>query len=212
MDTFEAFVQDLGITPNRKHKSAVLPATQPAPYKVEGGTGQVTNPVGLILAPDAGLGYLLNLAIYLGLQGGQLVIDGSNRFDLHYVAYGFRRFTPSWEQAARRTHIVRAFTCYEMVKALEQVPPEPQPLLVIDLLAAFYDEAVTDRQSVLLTQKALGQIKRIKTQRPAIISLSPPPADQPSRKGLNSLVREAVDAIYVEPQRPEIEKQLSFLG
>ncbi len=191
MDPFETFVQEVGIAPNSRPKATRF---------------------GLIEAPGAGLGYMLNLAIYLGLQGGQLIIDGSNRFDLHYVAYGFRRFTPEWERAAERTQIVRAFTCYEMVKALEQVPPQPQPLLVIDMLSTFFDEAVTDRQSFRLVEKALTILEKVKKHRPAILTLSPAPHDQPKRKGLIAQVREAVDVVYVEPQQPERETQLSFIG
>lgn len=191
MDPFETFVQEVGIAPNSRPKPTCL---------------------GLIEAPDAGLGYMLNLAIYLGLQGSQLIIDGSNRFDLHYVAYGFRRFTPNWESAAERTEIVRAFTCYEMVKALEQVPPQPQPLLVIDMLSTFYDEAVTDQQSFRLVERVLSILEKGNMPRPAILTLSPPPEDQPKRKGLIALVREAVDVVYVEPQQPKLETQLSFIG
>jgi len=154
--------------------------------------------LGLVYGRDAGLLNMLNLSIYIGIQSDIFVIDGGNRFDPHYVAYGIRRFTRWWEEVSERTHIVRAFTCYEVVKALQEVPDETHPLLLIDMLATFYDENVNDAECVHLVGKCIKELKRIIEHRPVLISLTPPPPDFESRKGLNKIVEKLSDCVFNE--------------
>jgi hypothetical protein len=156
------------------------------------------NKLGIVYGRDAGLLNMLNLSIFIGIQTDVLVVDGGNRFDPHYVAYGIRRFTHWWEEVAERTHIVRAFTCYEVVKALQEVPHEPYPLLVIDMLATFYDENVNDGESLHLVNKCAKELKRILEYRPVVISLTPLPAEFESRKGLNEIIEKLSDGVFNE--------------
>lgn len=205
MNTLDAFLVDLGL------------GAYPGPAISTGGSRHgVDSPqtpfkAGGILAADAAFGTMLNLAIYLGLQDGVLIIDGSNRFDLHYVAYGLRRFTPRWERGAKQTLIVRAFTCYEMVKALEKCADGSQPILVMDMLSTFYDEAVTDRQSQLLAKRCLAAIGIHKQTRPVVVTLSPPRADQNGRAELNSLVLEEMDNTHIVAPEQDKEEQIALI-
>lgn len=154
--------------------------------------------LGLVHGRDAGLLNLLNLSIYIGIQTDVLVIDGGNRFDPHFVAYGIRRFTHLWEEVSERTHIVRAFTCYEVVKALQEVPGEPYPLLIIDMLATFYDENVNDTEYGHLVDKCVKELKRLLEYRPVVISLTPPPPDFEGRKDLNNIIAKLADCVFDE--------------
>ena len=46
----------------------------------------------------------------------------------------------------KRIFIRRAFTCFQMQALLDNTPSLPQPHIILDLLATFYDEQVPERE------------------------------------------------------------------
>jgi hypothetical protein len=110
----------------------------------------------------------------LALHGPVRVLDGGNRFAPYRVALLLRRRTVDISSASKRIFVRRAFTCYQMLALLESTPPLPQPCLVLDLLATFYDDHVSPREAARLLDLCLGHLDRLRQHAPLVVTLSPP--------------------------------------
>ena len=72
-------------------------------------------------------------------QGSPLIVlDCGRQYDPSIVARAAR----GRAEIIDRIKIQRAFTCYEAVKLLEQIPAGKVPIIVLDFLSTFYDENV----------------------------------------------------------------------
>jgi len=109
----------------------------------------------------------------LALRGPLTVLDGGNRFQAYRVAHLIRRQTPDVRTAADRLFIQRAFTCYQMLALLESTPARPQPYLLLDMLATFYDDHVPTREASRLLDACLTQLERLRRTAPVAITLAP---------------------------------------
>ncbi len=129
----------------------------------------------IAFAPHAAKDNMSALISELALRGEVTVLDGGNRFSAYQVARMIRRKTIHVDSAARRLFIRRAFTCYQMTSLLEDTPAIPsQPYLILDLLAAFYDDQVQAHEARRLLDICLQQIERLRLTSPVAISLAPP--------------------------------------
>lgn len=117
---------------------------------------------------------LLSLTAALALNGPLLTLDAGNQFDAYELARLIRRRSPELYPALERTHVSRAFTCYQVVALFEQLPPALMPHVVLDLLATFYDESVTPGESYRLLRIALSHARRVSQVVPVVISVRPP--------------------------------------
>ncbi|MCL5428505.1 MAG: hypothetical protein M1347_01715 [Chloroflexi bacterium] len=151
--------------------------------------------LGLIIGADFGSEPLHGLIAYLAVSGYVNVIDGGNNFDLIQVAYSIRSVTQDLYSAADRIKIVRAFTCIEVLKALE-AQPTGTSLVVINMLATFYDEAVTDRRIMSLMEKCLIEINRLKEFSPVLISVRDDCSPSSPRAGLLQALIKVSDSVY----------------
>ena len=139
-----------------------------------------TPTVGLILiaAPRAIRRELATaLTVQLALIGPFQVLDGGNSFDALKLARELRRHTRTYHPALSRVRVARAFTCYQMAALLANTPPGRTPMLVMDLLATFYDENIALPERQRLLNQALGQLERL--GRPAPVFVSAEPEDEP---------------------------------
>ncbi len=152
---------------------------------------------GLIIGPTSMTDQLLTLVAYLALAGTVNVLDAGNHFDLIQVAYTIRRATPDLHIIADRVKVVRAFTCIEAVKGLQQMEAGA-PLIIIDLLATFYDDAVSDKRSLLLVEECLSQIGRLKAEAGVVASVRDDCSEDSSRAGLLPLLRAGADIVDLQ--------------
>lgn len=125
-------------------------------------------------APHAAREESSTLAAELALRGAVTVLDGGNRFVPYRVAQLLRRKTVDVVTASKRLFIRRAFTCYEMNSLLADTPTLHQPYMILDLLNTFHDDHVPTHEACRLLKLCLGQIHRLQTSAPVVITLAPP--------------------------------------
>ena len=127
----------------------------------------------VMLAPAAAPAPTTHLIAQLGLRGAVTVLDGGNGFQAYRVLGLLRRQTVAVAAIATRITIRRAFNCYQMLALLESTPSRPQPHIVLDLLATFYDDHVTHREAQRLLRASLHQLARLGQVAPVVITLAP---------------------------------------
>ena len=154
----------------------------------------------VILGPYAAAQAMLTLAAHLARRGPLQVLDGGNRFNAYIVARQLRRLAgldtartqpgpaparpgpvlaqpgpvPDLRQCLDRIRVARAFTCYQMAALLAQQPVTPQPVVVLDLLATFYDENVAWKERLWLLEACQEHLRALRQQAPLVISANPP--------------------------------------
>ncbi len=138
---------------------------------------------------------ILELIVRLALLYPVRVIVGGNRFDAYQLARIVRRHTVHIDQILGRIEQARPFTCFQVLKLLEETQPTT-PLVAIDLLATFYDENISDAESTRLVNVAIAHLKRAGKQAPILVAIRPS-ATTTTRSGLAMLVQHIADQIYV---------------
>ncbi len=144
----------------------------------------------------------------LAVGGEVRVIVGGNRFDAHSLARTVRRFTIYVNQTLGHIQLARPFTCYQTIALFEQTQG-CTPFVILDMLTTFYDENITDQESVRLVRTAVAHLQRLGQQAPVLVTLRTPPT--PARSLLTKIVCEAADQIIsyqpaVEPEQLSIWK------
>ena len=142
---------------------------------------------------------MLDFTAILALSGPVRILDAGNRFNPYRVTRAIRRQTPQLDQALARISVARAFTCYQVITLLQETPSTPMPHLVFDLLATFYDQAVSYAESYRLLQIAAGHLLRLRRQAPVIVSVQPAPKDRP---GLLHLLKQTADIVLLQEAQP----------
>ena len=132
------------------------------------------------------------LTAQIALHSPVTVLDGGNRFPAYQTVRMLRGLTPDIVPAAKRIFIRRAFTCHQMLALLESTPALPQPYIVLDLLATFYDENVSSAEVNRLLNRCLVQLDRLKWIAPTIVTLTHSPSE---RSFLGETVRSRADQI-----------------
>jgi len=143
----------------------------------------------LLASRHACRGLMNALAARLALAGPLRVLDGGNLFDLYAIARAVRRGTPRLEAAMERLRIARAFTCYQVATLLAGQELASTPLLVMDLLATFYDENVPAEERLRLLAGCLAQLQCLGRAAPLVVSATPPPPGAQSAELLARLER-----------------------
>lgn len=73
-----------------------------------------------------------------------------------------------------RIRLSRAFTCFQLTELIENTPPGPDPLFVLDFLATFYDESVPLRDTERLLLTTISHFKRLAASGPVIVGAREP--------------------------------------
>jgi hypothetical protein len=137
---------------------------------------------------------ILDVIARLALLYPVQVIVGGNRFDAHHLARIIRRHTVQLDLVLGRIQQARPFTCFQAIKLLDGTKPT-MPLVAIDLLTTFYDENISDSESVRLVNLAVGHLQRLSQQAPVLVTLRPPA--MPIRAGLIKMVQDIADQLYI---------------
>ena len=124
----------------------------------------------LLIAPTPLLDQITgHLVARLALGGSLHVLDAGNRFPLQRIARLICRETPNLDAALQRIQIVRAFNARQLLAALEETTPGPQPLLLLNLPAVF-DADLRETERVYLTAACLAHLERLACSTPLLVS------------------------------------------
>lgn len=136
------------------------------------------------------------------------LVDGSNRFDVYYLAEfarryagdGRRQLTP--QQILRQIFVSRAFTCYQMEALItERLPAfvrsKQSPVVVIfGLLDTFYDEQAPLFEVQAGVQRMLGALRGLTRDRVSVLLASADIGPVPrGREGLWKRVAQEADGV-----------------
>jgi hypothetical protein len=156
--------------------------------------------IALLIGEHAERETMLDSTAVLALRGPVCVLDAGNRFDPYRVTRAIRRQTAQMDQTLGRIYVARAFTCYQVITLLHETPATPMPHLVFDLLATFYDQAVSYAESYRLLQIAARHLLRLRRQAPVIVGVRPTPKGR--QAGLLHLLQQTADIILLQEAQP----------
>lgn len=105
----------------------------------------------------------------LALRGRVVVLDGGNCFDAHALARALRRRTEQVQDGLRQVWLSRAFTCYQMVAMLAELPRDGTPVIVLNMLSTFLDENVNYGKRQRLLDNSLALLQQISACAPVAI-------------------------------------------
>ncbi len=161
---------------------------------------------------DAVFRLSLNVAAR-GLASGvpMTLIDGTNRFDLYYLAEFARRLADRQGPALRRSpeeflrniYISRAFTCFQMEAVItDRLPAFVQArrspvVLIFGLLDTFYDEQAPLHEVRAGLRRIIATLRELKQHNVALLlaSLDLRPASV-ERRALFPALAAAMDRVY----------------
>ncbi len=150
---------------------------------------------------------VLELVARLALAGPARVLVGGNRFDARQLARVIRRHTTRLDETLGRIELARPFTCYQVIALLEQTTGDV-PLIFLDMLATFYDDAVQPAESVRLARTAVSHLQRCQQQAPVLVTLRPtPPA---AGFDLSPLIQAVADQVYIYSPPPAARQASLF--
>ncbi len=111
----------------------------------------------------------MSMLAALALRGRVLVVDGGNCFDAYALARALRRRTTQVQPALQSVRLSRAFTCYQMVAMLAELPVDGTPVIVLDMLSTFLDENVRFAKRQRLLDESLNLLRRISQGAPVAV-------------------------------------------
>ena len=162
-----------------------------------------TGKISLVAAPRTVVPSLMSLIASLALRGRLIVLDGGNCFDGYALARALRRQTHHVYAALQAAQLSRAFTCYQMVAMLAELPVDGTPVIVLDMLSTFLDENVALAKRQRLLDNSLALLRRISQAAPvAVWSRSRSTPNEEDRVLLTPLL-EAAHEIW-ELETPEL--------
>lgn len=174
-----------------------------------------TNQLYVVIGGREATRRLLDLTARLALRGPLLLLDCGNRANPLAIVRELRRLTADPLAALQHVRVSRAFTCYQVVALLEQVGglSNPQPILVFDLLATFYDESIPFAEGRQLLERCFACLTRLCRAAPLLVSARPPLADFPERHVFLEMLCKIAGQSWVEvPNLPQQPQQLSLFS
>ena len=133
-----------------------------------------THTLTVLCAPTPAGEPVIELIARLALHGPLTVLDGGNCFPAYRLIRAVRGRTEDLSGVLGRIFLRRAFTCHQMLALLEGTPARPQPYILLDLLATFYDEQVPEAESRRLLEGCLRQVERLAQVAPLLVTVTLP--------------------------------------
>jgi hypothetical protein len=126
------------------------------------------------------------------------VLDGGNQYNAYAVAREIRRQTAELDEALNNIRLSRGFTCHQMQVLLAETRSVPdRPVIVLNLLATYYDESISLMESCRLLEHALTDLRRLSERAPVMVSARPPFATTPDRMVLLERLRSFSDQTMI---------------
>ena len=153
----------------------------------------------LIVLPTRSHASVLIAAAQLAMRFDLTVLDCGRHFDSSVVARAAR----GRREIVDRIHVQRAFICSEAAKLLEQTSAGKDPVLVLDLLATFYDENVRSQMRKFLLERSLQHLQRLSRTAGVAVTACTPPNDPDSTALFQRLRNSASQVLEYEAPAAE---------
>ena len=148
-----------------------------------------------ILGPKALNLEVLRAVAAISIRDEVHVIDAGNRFDAYLVARCIRRLTVAVDTCLERIRLVRPFTCYQFITALEELVNVRSPLIIIEVASLFLDEDVKDADSQRLFAKGMRFLQRYSREAHVIVTQTTG-RQKVERTWLEEIIRSHVDSVF----------------
>lgn len=123
-------------------------------------------------------GKVTELVARLALRGPIYVAAGSDWLPGDRLTRAIRRRTMDVEQTLEQIQLARAFTCYQLVDLLAEIPSDHHPLLVLDFLHTLFNADIPLRTRFRTLKECCRHLQRLSQYKPvAIIIQQMPVAD-----------------------------------
>lgn len=126
----------------------------------------------LHILPSQGFEQLLVICAQLAEHTPLVIFDCNRRYDPSIVV----RAAGGRIEITDRIQSQRAFICYEVAKLLQRTPTGHAPVLVLDMLATFYDENVQMNMRRFLLENSILHLQRLSSKAGVAVFVQPPPA------------------------------------
>ena len=146
----------------------------------------------LVMGPRKIVPTLLTMTARLAEAGPVRVVDGGNLYNVYPVARAARGRT----EVLERISVSRAFSCYQVLTMLENMPAEPVPFVILDLLKMFYDPFVWTEDRKRLLRKCLTHLDKLEKTAGGLVSVHPPRVLCQTESELLEMVQAAARDIY----------------
>jgi hypothetical protein len=110
------------------------------------------------------------LVIQGAMQNPIWVLDMGNCFNPLRLTRPIRRQTIQIHSILARMHVARAFTCFQVISLLGQIPNPEGQVFILDLLTTFADEVIPTQNRIDLLQQALAHIDRLRQAVPVLLT------------------------------------------
>jgi hypothetical protein len=145
----------------------------------------------------------------LGKRGTVRVIVGGNRITFEHLPLILGEKIGSVYEIMDCILVSRAETCYQMQDLLRALEPASIPIVITDMLEAFYEEDLTPQEVTHLLQKCIKHIHRLSETAPVLISAG----GDPSRPNLLEMLEQNSDErFYFQPNDDVVEVIQTTLG
>jgi len=146
----------------------------------------------------------------LALRGSFYAIAGGEWIPTYALVQSVRRKTTEVQQVLGHVRLARPFTCYQVLDLLEDIRPERDPILILDILHHFYNPDI----QAPVRRRVLGQcckhLQRLALLRPLIVFTERMQTEE--YRQFFPLVAATADEILRMDEVPDAEElQLSFL-
>jgi hypothetical protein len=145
----------------------------------------------------------------LALRGSFYAIAGGEWLPAYALVHSVRRRTTEVKQVLERVRLARPFTCYQLLDLLEDIRPERDPILILDLLHHFYNPDIQPSVRRRVLEQCCKHLQRLALLRPLIVFVERVQTEEYGQ--FFPLVAAAADDILRLDEMPSAEDvQLSF--
>jgi hypothetical protein len=152
---------------------------------------------------------ITELIAVLLLNSPLFVIAASEWLPAYELTRIIRKNTVEVRETLKRLYTVRIATCYRLLDSLVNIPPQGEPILVLDFLHTFYDPDVPLRVRLFKLRECCRHLKGLARYRPVIVITSQMPIEeyQMFSPALHSI---ADKTLTIEPQLEQILQPALF--
>ncbi len=146
----------------------------------------------------------LRMAAYGMAYGSSVaVVDGCNRFDVHFLSQFARERKLNVDDFLHHIFISRGFTCYQMEQAIVHRLPSflakigSSTAMIFGLLNTFYDQQAPLREVRQILHRVIGGLQEMKARGISVLLVSRKLNVSPEeRNELFATLQAAVDTVY----------------
>ncbi len=99
------------------------------------------------------------LVSILAIRGPAMIISGSDWVPGYNMVREIRRQTKNVKQVLEKLELTRAFTCYQLLDLLVNLPEDDTPLLILDFLNTFYGSDIPIDVRMRTLKKCVGKLQ-----------------------------------------------------